>query len=149
MLISFRNFFSKSHSHVSMIKLIMTWYCTQCNNRVCRSVGHNWDYNHGAVCLSQVTAFHLLVPDLQVSCSDLTRMRGYQDSSPCYGCQATCPIAKVEYTFSSYYELTKIPLSHPWGRAMEYLLQMLFIENWSCCNVITLYMVIIWWLCGP
>ena len=35
---------------------------------------------------------HLQVPNLQVSCSHLAGMRGYQESGFSNGCQATCPI---------------------------------------------------------
>ena len=36
--------------------------------------------------------FHLRVPHLQVSCSHLAGMRGYQESGFSNACQATCPI---------------------------------------------------------
>ena len=35
--------------------------------------------------------FHLRVPDLHLSCSDLTQITGYQDSSPSYCHQVMCP----------------------------------------------------------
>ena len=42
--------------------------------------------------------FHLWMPDLQMSCGDLTKMRGYQDSNPRHGHQETSPITLIAST---------------------------------------------------
>ena len=43
--------------------------------------------------ISDTRRFHLRVPDLQMSCCNLTRRRGYQDRSPRNGRQEACLIS--------------------------------------------------------
>ena len=85
------------------LKVMNLWQDPFNFNRACHLDGHCWGFPQypGALSWSQVTAAHLeigtrrwnlRVPDLQMSCSDLTRMWGYQDRSPNNGCQVTFPI---------------------------------------------------------
>ena len=81
--------------------------------------GHYWDYYPGArgfklnhcnlqlIWRSGTRRFHLLVPDLHMSCSDLTRMRGYQNSSH-NGHQATSFIRQIS---AQYRKLNIVQLS--------------------------------------
>ena len=72
-------------------------------NRTCCSGGHYWNYDPAA----QVSAtplrsgtcrWNLMVLELQMSCSDLTKCGiGFQDSSPSNGQQGDMPYSVVSY----------------------------------------------------
>ena len=68
-------------------------------SKVCHSCGHHWDYNPGALSLSQATAAHLKIghpriADLEMSCKDLitwqvVTSKGYRAHAlydPFHGC---------------------------------------------------------------
>ena len=57
--------------------------------------------------------WNLWVPDLQMSCSDLTRMIGYQDSSPSNGHQGTCPVhmQNIDQTLNRW----RNPIAYRWA----------------------------------
>ena len=76
-------------------------YTVHTQNGTSRPGGNCWNYNPGYLYLSQITGTHwksdayrffLQVPDLTLSYSELTRMKGNQDSSLGNGQQGTCPI---------------------------------------------------------
>ena len=57
---------------------------------------HKWPVTRKMSPLDDVIIWNRPVPDLQMGCSDLTKMRGYQDNSPSNGHQVTCPTGGVE-----------------------------------------------------
>ena len=82
-------------------------------NRACHPGSHCWNYYHGAQSFKSnhcnsfedrvPVGYHLQVPYLQMSCSDLTRMRGYQDDNPSNYHQGTCLIIPATKTTPTFY----------------------------------------------
>ena len=89
------------HAYVQFV-LVDSWKLSICN-RACHPGGHNWNYCPGALSLSQVTAthfkighriFHLWVPNLQMSCRELTAWQGTSMIVPVMATRVTCLIGK-------------------------------------------------------
>ena len=78
-----RIFITKRHPSLGHVTLVAIYGTTiLLPNLYAKLLQHIWRSGSGR--------FHLPEPDLQMCCSDLRRMKGYQDSNPGNGHQVTC-----------------------------------------------------------
>ena len=117
------------------LKVMNLWQDPFNFNRACHLDGHCWGFppsilvsylgvkSQQLIWTLGTRRWNLWVPDLQMSCSDLTRMWGYQDRSPNNGCLVTFPIMLTQ---------TSRPIREP------------FILSQACFNILKELDFLLW-----